>query len=455
MASQNSDYSAFLWTPQPKAAATVARLLEQAVDGHSWMRNFSDRLLNETGTRLIDWLDHIVAPSATELAEVQFIEVLGGWWEHRDGLFPKILVDTGVPQPILGIKVDNVEAFLGAMQLRTDAEIRSAVDGSWRIARVRHGDCVFRVVERHGYQGFALDRANDGQDVSGAPSAEQLIANLDTFRGRCRDYASPEQAFQDADARFSAAELELGRNRACDLFFESEREFWQARNQAARVQRARQDALGLGWANHDHHTYRCSRQWFAPLVGFLERMGFVCRERFFAGREAGWGAQVLEHLDCGIVIFADVDMTEEEVHGDFAHHGLEPSTDLGTVGLWCQLHGDSFVAAGMHHLECQFSFDAARSQLADAGIDSMEPFTDFAYLRQAFTRGERWPVERQRLDDLVQRELITAEEASSFADQGVIGSHLEILERNDGYKGFNQTGISKIIRETNPKFSVG
>jgi hypothetical protein len=35
--------------------------------------------------------------------------------------------------------------------------------------------------------------------------------------------------------------------------------------------------------------------------------------------------------------------------------------------------------------------------------------------------------------------------------QGALGSHLEILERNDGYKGFNQTGISQIIRRTDPR----
>jgi hypothetical protein len=28
---------------------------------------------------------------------------------------------------------------------------------------------------------------------------------------------------------------------------------------------------------------------------------------------------------------------------------------------------------------------------------------------------------------------------------------MEILERNDGYKGFNQTGISEIITRTDPR----
>ena len=39
------------------------------------------------------------------------------------------------------------------------------------------------------------------------------------------------------------------------------------------------------------------------------------------------------------------------------------------------------------------------------------------------------------------------------ADQLIrsLGSHLEILERNDGFKGFNQTGVSEIILKTDPR----
>ena len=34
---------------------------------------------------------------------------------------------------------------------------------------------------------------------------------------------------------------------------------------------------------------------------------------------------------------------------------------------------------------------------------------------------------------------------------GAVGSHLENLERNDGFKGFNQTGVTEIIKETDPR----
>ena len=46
---------------------------------------------------------------------------------------------------------------------------------------------------------------------------------------------------------------------------------------------------------------------------------------------------------------------------------------------------------------------------------------------------------------------VTEEQADKFAKDGALGSHLEILERNQGYKGFNITGISQIIHRTDPR----
>jgi hypothetical protein len=260
------------------------------------------------------------------------------------------------------------------------------------------------------------------------------------------------QAFSAAVKLIRKAAVELGTDYACDLFFAAERDYWQRRNRAGAAQKARQDRLGLGWTNHDHHTYRSSRAHFSELIAFLEELGFQCRERFYAGREAGWGAQVLEQPEAGIVIFADVDLSPDELLADFAHEPLPERRELGTVGLWVALHGESFLEAGLHHLECQFDFAALQQQLAaEAGVKVMQPFTDFPYLRQAFTEGERWPVDSRRLEKLLAEGRITAEQAQAFERDGAIGSHLENLERNAGFKGFNQTGVSQIIAATDPR----
>jgi hypothetical protein len=154
----------------------------------------------------------------------------------------------------------------------------------------------------------------------------------------------------------------------------------------------------------------------------------------------------------GIVIFADVDLSPEELFLDFAHNPLPPRQLMGTVGLWCALHGEAFLQAGMHHLECQFDFESLKQQMeTDGGIKVMKPFTDFPYLRQAFTEGERWPVAEERIAAVLATGQISPQQAEQIRRDGAIGSHLENLERNEGFKGFNQKGVSEIIAKTDPR----
>ena len=136
---------------------------------------------------------------------------------------------------------------------------------------------------------------------------------------------------------------------------------------------------------------------------------------------------------------------------DFSQRKLSPALQLGTVGLWVGLHGESFLDAGMHHLEARFDFDYLRDQLEQQGVNTMKPFSDFEFLRQAFTEGERWPVRRERADRLVDAGLITREQGAEFVQNRAIGSHLENLQRHGGFKGFNQKAVSAIIAATDPR----
>ena len=60
----------------------------------------------------------------------------------------------------------------------------------------------------------------------------------------------------------------------------------------------------------------------------------------------------------------------------------------------------------------------------EAGIGMMKPFSDFPHLKQQFTQGERWAVDPARVERLVERGLIGAEQADEFRRNGAIGSHL-------------------------------
>src|SRR5208282_3954545 len=117
---------------------------------------------------------------------------------------------------------------------------------------------------------------------------------------------------------------------------------------------------------------------------------------------------------------------------DFSSTRLPAATRLGTVGLWVGLHGESFLSAGMHHLEARFDYQLLRDQLKAQGINTMNPFSNFEFLRQAFTEGERWPVARARAEKLLAQKLLTPEQFEKFTKEGALGSHLENLQRDGG-----------------------
>jgi hypothetical protein len=469
----------FHWDPQPRTAAFIDPFVQQAIASSDQIATLARDMADHTGTRLSDWVDHlqISAPQsfAEELTSAEYEQVLAAdfpphaelpaehpeatLWQCRHGHFPRLIWIPGESaEPHvrdLCLRVESVEDFATAQNAAAPADagpsrVMGVPGGWWRRVEWRGRDPGLSAVEPQHWPGcFSFSKTRiPARQLAAAHKHRQALAD------RPRDAFRQQEAITALADLLQAAIVDLSRNWTCGLFFAAERDYWLGRNTAAQVQHERQQRLGLGWGNHDHHTYRSSRACFRELVGVLELLGMQCRERFYAGEQAGWGAQVLEHPETGFVVFADVDMSPEELAGDFAHEGLTPGTQLGTVGLWCALHGESIAAAGMHHLECQFDFDAARDQLAQAGVETMAPFTDFSYLRQAFTVGQRWPVDRQRLSAAVAAGYLTESEATQFAHEGALGSHLEILERNDGYKGFNQTGVSDIILRTDPRRQV-
>jgi hypothetical protein len=408
-----------------------------------------------------DWVDHLILADGDrtrgQLADLGFaieeVPVRGGdvVYYHPGAILPRMLLRTrtdAAPGSVLAmaLQVEDISHFQMAYR------IASAIEGTplspYRSASAWQAEGrEILVVERRGHAGFVpLDMPPD--------YPEQYLRAFERWATRPRAFADELEGMQRSLSLAQSLVGAVGTDTAAWVAFAAERVYWQQRNRAGQVQKERQDGLGLGWANHDHHTFRSSRSAFPLLIRTLETFGFQPRERFYAGAEAGWGAQVMEQPVCRFAVFADVDLAPDEVEGDFAHRVLPSRRELGTVGLWCALHGESMLEAGLHHLAARLDFDRAASGLDAWGIQMMRPFSDFPYLRQAFTRGERWAVARSRLDRLVASGHLDRGQVERFAEDGAVGSHLENIQRGEGFKGFNQQTVSDIIRRTDPRSGV-
>jgi hypothetical protein len=418
---------------------------------NSFAQQLAERMRTETGTDFFEWTDHLTLHVENEKALLDLgfvrdsVETARGEiaLHHPRATLPRVLLTGEHDRPVLALRPEFVADFVAAHSLPGPIE---GAPGS-RLRRVvvsEENGARLEAVERNAYRGFVPAPIH-------ATELRNFIQARELWHTRRRCCWSDDEGFKAA-GQVLARSMELaGRDLSCQFFLEEERRYWESRNHAARVQKRRQDSLGLGWGNHDHYTFRCSRHRFVDLVEFLFQIGFVGRERFYAGAGAGWGAQIAGQPNLGIVVFADVDLLPEETSVDFSRIRLAPAPGLGTVGMWVGLHGESFLEAGLHHLGARCDFDLLRAQLEQQGVATLKPFSDFEFLRQAFTEGERWPVSRERLRKLVHEGLVTSDQFETFLKEGALGSHLETLQRHGGYKGFNQKSVSVIISATDPR----
>ena len=444
----------FDWPVCYEAENLVSRQIEDFLARNRFARQLADRMRDETGTLLIDWTDYLALPKREEssLRHTGFVEdphseAFEGAIAlyHPRAMLPRVLILQDVPEPsvALAIRVESLIDFMAAHGISTEPE-GEPCSRFRRVVGSVENSARCEAVERRGYRGFVPEQAQPN-DVKALIKAREL------WQTRPRAFDDAEEGYRAAHAILDRLIDLVGRDLACHIVFEGERVYWQRRNRAAQLQKQRQDKLGLGWANHDHHTFRSSREHFRDLMRVMDKLGFERRERYFAGAQAGWGAQILEQPVEGIVVFADLDLMPEETAIDFSRQALPPAQRLGTVGLWVELHGESFLDAGMHHLEARFDFALVRDQLRTLQIAGMPPFSDFEFLKQAFTEGERWPVRPKHVARLLASGLITREQSDRFLAEGALGSHLETLQRRGGFKGFNQKSVSAIIAATDPR----
>ena len=337
----------FNWPLCYEAENLLLERIDAFLAQNSFARILCARMRDETGTLFIDWVDHMVVPASDEAAfrEVGYTDDplgenndgLRALW-HPEAMLPRLLIGSSAAKhpSAVAIRPEFVAEFAAVHGITNpiDGEVYSRFR---KLLAFEENDAAFYAIERRGYRGY----------ISQEPDLKTYLAGREiwqTRRRRCdrdvKGYAYSLERLQDV--------IDLvGRDLACHLVFEEERAFWQKRNRAAIEQKRRQDSLGLGWANHDHHTFRSSRKHFVDLMKAWDMLGFHRRERYYAGSQAGWGAQIVEQPIEGITIFNDVDLYPDETQIDFSREPLSPEEKkLRTIGLWVGLHGESFLDAG-------------------------------------------------------------------------------------------------------------
>jgi hypothetical protein len=439
----------FEWKRYPDGWKIENDLVNRFSSSVPQIRELKEELLSATSSRMIDWIDHILVPQnwvndedmissgfRQEDVEIGGLDLVK--YSNNDStLFPVFTIDRELGR--LYLKVENIDNF--ASKWRSPENIEGP---RWAPRR------KFKVAEKNGLQLGAIERRGyNGYEIP-TGDEEEYSSIVSRFIKRDRN-GDKEEAFEELRTIISDGVGSIGKDRTADAFFYSERRNWESMNAIGRKQLERQDLLGLGWGNDDHHTFRCSREDFAETISILESIGMEPRERFYAGEQAGWGAQVLEQKTCNIAVFADVDLTPDEKDGDFAHKGLDTLDSLGTVGLWTGLHGESILSAGLHHIAALVDFKHMLNESPSYEIENMSPFSSFPYLKQCFTTGEHWSIEKGNIEGLHENGYIDGDQKERFSSRGALGSHLEYIERNDGFKGFNQTAVSDIISRTDPR----
>ena len=126
-----SSLTAHTWSPQPAPAKWVQGVLDDAVPKNSFLATLRRRMFEDTGTRLLDWIDHFALPTDDEalngLRHVGYQPDTAvpkvRAWTHSLGLFPRVRTHVGKSRQVV-VKVEAVADFLVAFKICEKADVK-------------------------------------------------------------------------------------------------------------------------------------------------------------------------------------------------------------------------------------------------------------------------------------------------------------------------------------------
>jgi hypothetical protein len=405
-----------------RASAFVAATLEHAFERLPVTRVLADDLLEKCGVRLCDLIDHVGLPDQALPAALGWREDGAGVWRLRG--HPNLV---SAPRLTVALRVEDLDRFSSQFAIGTQAEADFPAP-SRRVRVDARDEICIDVVERNGRVDYAKRRVPQWR-------AQQARMHQQIFRTRRRSFRTAYSGLSETLRLVLAAVSDLGATWACDLFLRAEREYWQRRCTAGFLQWRRQQSVGIGWSNADHHGYVASRLHFLQTIDVFAALGFELGEVISAG---DWASQVLRHAGLNACVAVDVDLGPQERPDNIRKSPLNPLIWHGAAGLWSALHGESLLDGGLQRLGCRFDRGAIARLLRADAIDLLAPTSSRAAFFQQPTAAEVHPVDPKRVARLERAEFLNADQARVFAQEGALGAQMVIVERNDGFTGFDQ-----------------
>ena len=310
--------------PRPRPWST--EWSPSALEGNAFAARLAERMRDETSTRFVDWVDHLVVADPPGLArrlhalgyarQAEPYAVGAPVYAHPGGVFPRIAVADRATAPRcreVAIKVESVAAFSRAHDL--GLEIVGYPLGPYRVGRVAGERTSLAVVERRGYLGFEPfpgELAREGRMQPHA--ARDALAARELWQGRRRRFDDDAEGFDATEATARTASSSWPARPTWPATSSSRSSATTGSRGTGPRRSRRRGRTGSAWAGRTTTTTRS-----AARAG-SSRASSACSRRSASrsasgstpGEHAGWGAQILEHPTTGIVIFADLDLAPDE-----------------------------------------------------------------------------------------------------------------------------------------------
>ena len=132
--------------------------------------------------------------------------------------------------------------------------------------------------------------------------------------------------------------------------------------------------------------------------------------------------------NCGVLVSIEADLGPDELTNGLPRVELASPEKLGTVDLWCQLNGESFLQSGLARLECRADCDRAESMLLGKFIDLDDSSRLDDQRRSLTTSGQRWTVLEYRVNQALKASKLDPDAAGDYLANGSMGSQLRFVD---------------------------